>query len=84
MLVARDPRGVVGQAILLGLAALGEVHRAKEWIDRALLLDPENISMRYNLACALAVQLKEPEAAIDVLKVENSTVRRLQIDKLSR
>ena len=66
--VAHDPTN--GGAMSMGagaLAALGEVDRAREWIDRAMLLDPENISMRYNLACALVMQLNEPEAAIDLL-----------------
>jgi len=49
------------------LATLGDKLRAKEWIKRALLLDPENISMRYNLACAMIMQLREPDAAIDLL-----------------
>jgi adenylate cyclase len=49
------------------LAALGEHQRAKEWIDRALLLDPDNNIMRYNLACALATDLKDPDRAIEVL-----------------
>ena len=50
-----------------GLAIIGEAARAKEWIQRALLLDPENISMRYNLACALANHLGDREAAIETL-----------------
>jgi adenylate cyclase len=49
------------------LAALGEDQRANEWIERALLLDPDNNIMRYNLACALATDLNDPDRAIDVL-----------------
>lgn len=49
------------------LAVLGEVERAKEWIDHALLIDPDNINMRYNFACALAVHLKDSDAALDML-----------------
>jgi adenylate cyclase len=48
------------------LAALGEGERAKEWIGRALLIDPDNMNMRYNFACALT-GLQETEAAIDIL-----------------
>ena len=33
------------------LAILGETERAKEWINRALLIDPDNVHMRYNFAC---------------------------------
>lgn len=79
--VAHDPTN--GGAMSMGaggLAALGEVHRAKEWIDRAMLLDPENISMRYNLACALVMQLREPEAAIDVLGPYFDQVSRTQLN----
>jgi adenylate cyclase len=48
------------------LALLGERERAKEWAARALLLDPENSNLRYNLACAMA-QAGEHDAAIDML-----------------
>jgi adenylate cyclase len=37
-----------------------------EWINRALLIDPDNMNMRYNFACALVV-LKRNEAAIEIL-----------------
>jgi adenylate cyclase len=50
------------------LAAQGEFQRFKEWMKRALLLDPDNIKSRYNFACRLAVHLKEPEAALELLE----------------
>jgi adenylate cyclase len=50
------------------LAALGESGRAKQRMARALLIDPENLNMRYNFACALSVHLKETDAAIDMLE----------------
>ena len=50
-----------------GLAILGEDDRAREWVERGLLLDPENLAMRYNLACTLTVCLHDDEAALDVL-----------------
>lgn len=49
------------------LACLGQGERAKDWIERALLIDPDNLIMRYNLACALATQLKDTEAALALL-----------------
>jgi adenylate cyclase len=49
------------------LAALGESSRAKDWIDRALLIDPDNLNMRYNLGCALSVYLKGSETALEIL-----------------
>jgi adenylate cyclase len=60
-----------GSAIANGayaLAVLGEVDRSREWIERGLLLDPDNLAMRYNLACTLTVALHDDEAALDVLQ----------------
>ena len=67
-LLAQDP--ALGSALGFGavaLAALGEPDRAKEWVKRALLMDPDNLSMRWNLVCGLARYLVEKEAAIDLL-----------------
>jgi adenylate cyclase len=50
------------------LAALGEAERAKQRMSRALLIDPDNLNMRYNFACALSVHLKETDAAMDMLE----------------
>ncbi len=49
------------------LAVLGEGARAREWIDRALLIDPDNRSMRYNCACALSAHLRDIDGALDLL-----------------
>ena len=49
------------------LAILGEAERAKDWINRALLIDPDNIHMRYNFACALARDRKGKETALELL-----------------
>jgi len=60
-----------GQAMLAGaqaLASLGETDRAKDWMRRALLIDPDNLLMRYNFACTLTITLGEPEAALDMLE----------------
>jgi len=50
------------------LATLGQRERAREWIDRALLLDPDNLQMRYNFACTLCTHLQDPDGAIELLK----------------
>ena len=50
------------------LAALGEIERAKEWAERAVLLDPENLNLRYNIACTLAGELGDGEGALDLLE----------------
>ena len=49
------------------LATLGEVERAKEWMRRALLIQPDRMELRYNFACTLAAQLNETDAAIEML-----------------
>jgi adenylate cyclase len=49
------------------LFALGEAERAKDWISRALLIDPDNMNARYNFACALATRLKDKDAALELL-----------------
>jgi adenylate cyclase len=46
-----------GTAMGFGVAALfvlGENERASELAERAMLLDPDNINLHYNLACAMA------------------------------
>ena len=59
-----------GKAMGFGVSALGvlgEGERTKEWIDGALLLDPDNMVMRYNFACTLAAHLRDAKAALDML-----------------
>jgi len=60
-----------GAALAVGamcLAVLGNVDRAREWIQRGLLVDAENLQMRYNFAWGLNRILGEPEATIDMLE----------------
>jgi adenylate cyclase len=49
------------------LIHLGEFERAKEWISRALMIEPDDLTNHYNLACSLA-QLNETEQALDLLE----------------
>ena len=44
------------------------MERAREWIERALLLDPENINMRYNFAWLLGLLRTSRMAALDLLE----------------
>jgi len=72
-----------GQAMGMGagaLAALGDHARAREWIARALLIDPENRSMRYNLACALSLHLRDVDGANALLEpyLATATLSELQ------
>ena len=67
--VAKDPSNSHALAAGVGaLAVVGEGERAKEWIQRGLLLDSDNLSMRYNLACTLSAELKDGDGALEVLQ----------------
>jgi adenylate cyclase len=79
--IARDRSN--GNALGAGvgaLAALGEADRARDWIRRALLIDPDNVLMRYNFACTLARSLGDPEAALGMLGpvLERDTGRKVR------
>ncbi|MEO8175899.1 MAG: TIR domain-containing protein [Sphingomicrobium sp.] len=85
--IAQDGHSAVELAWGSGaLADLGEVDRARDWVRRALLIDPENLSMRYNLVCALAMDLNDSESAIATLgpyfrAIESKTqIRHLEAD----
>src|SRR5438874_7109401 len=67
------------------LAVLGQAERAKEWINRALLVDPDNMHMRYNFACGLARDRKGKEAALELLgpvfaKISMSLLNHAKVD----
>ena len=54
----------------LGASALitvGETDRAKEWLARALAIDPDDALTQYNAACIYA-RIGEAEAAFDLLE----------------
>jgi adenylate cyclase len=67
-IIAQDPNNGSAMSFAIGaLAGLGRVDRAKELIKRAVLLDPDNINMRYNLACMTLAELHDPDACLDML-----------------
>jgi adenylate cyclase len=67
--VQQDPSNGAALGILAGgYAVLGEEERTREWIDRALLIDPDNLNMRYNFSCVLAGHLKDAEGALKMLE----------------
>jgi adenylate cyclase len=53
--------------LVTALAVLGENDRMKEWIERAVLLDPDNLNMRYNLACVLIGESHDNDAGLHML-----------------
>ena len=64
MLHPGNPRPAYLGAV--GLAVLGEFARAKEWAERALVIDPDDGLTKYNVACVCSL-LGEHERAIDLL-----------------
>jgi adenylate cyclase len=66
--LAQDPSNGAAMAFCCNaLATLGQAESAKSWMNRALLIDPDNTNMRYNFACTLATFLKDVDGAIDLL-----------------
>ena len=67
------------------LAVLGEAERAREWINRALLINPDNMHMRYNFACGLVSDRNGKEAALELLgpvfaKISRSLLNHAKVD----
>jgi adenylate cyclase len=71
-----------GAALSYGIAALanlGEADRCRDWIRRALLIDPDNQLMRYNSACSLVV-LGDTEGALELMGPYLAQVARWDLD----
>ena len=61
--VQQDPSNGAALGILAGgYALMGEKEKTREWIGRALLVDPDNLNMRYNFACVLSIMGDKDEA----------------------
>jgi adenylate cyclase len=84
--LSQDPSN--GSALGFGavsLAALRDGERAKEWIGRAMLMDPDNLTMRWNLTCAMARYLQDKDSAIELLasfaeRIPPAMVKYLRLD----
>jgi len=66
--LSKDPTN--GAALAAGASSLimiGEVERARDWLQRALLLDPDNLMVRYNVACSLTFRNSDLEGALELL-----------------
>ena len=67
--IAKDPANVAALAkAAAGLAVLGHRDRGREWVERASLLDPDNVSTLYNLACSLNCEMEDREGSLDLLE----------------
>jgi adenylate cyclase len=67
--IAKDPAN--GAALANGVSALlaiGDHDRAKQWVQRALLLDPDNVSMLYNLGCGYAALAGDVDSALEMFE----------------
>jgi adenylate cyclase len=85
--LAKDPTN--GTALAAGaysLAMFGDKERAVEWMRRALVLDPDNLNMRYNLACTMVRQLGDVDETLNTLepffeRVSSATImRHMEVD----
>ena len=79
-ILAQDPSN--GAALSFGaggFAALGQPDNAREWMERAMLIDAGNLDMRYNFACVLAAYLGDKDDALRLLERNFSTVGGYQI-----
>jgi adenylate cyclase len=54
-------------AVVSCLLVLGDADRAKDWARRAILLDPDNVTMRYNLACDMVIHQRDFDTALEFL-----------------
>jgi adenylate cyclase len=67
--LAQDPmNGAALGTVVTGLAFMGDRVRADAWIERALLICPDNVFMRYNFACVMAIRFRDADAAIQLLE----------------
>ena len=66
-IVATEPdNGAAMGYAVLALSVLGEAERARNWAARAMVIEPDNLNMKYNFLCAFATYLKDFDAALDV------------------
>ncbi len=67
-ILRQDPNNAAALGYgVMNLGLLGEHERAKEWMRRALLLDPDNVILRFNLACA-SLNMDDLETALELLQ----------------
>ena len=85
-MVERDPKNhyAYGRGAN-ALVALDQLQRAQDWIERALLIAPENIDLRYNFACTLFADPEHHELGLNHLEYVlersiGSIVRRIDLD----
>ena len=63
----------------MALGELGEKERAREWVRRALIVDPDNLILRFNLACMVSMSLDDSETALELIAPFMARCGRLQV-----
>ena len=83
--LSQDPNN--GAALAAGVAALlavGEFKRGRQWVQRALALDPDNALVLYNLACPLTRHGTDLDLALELFERHfarvNSTILLKHVD----
>jgi adenylate cyclase len=61
-----DHSGALG-FLVSSLASLGNAERARKWAKLALLFDPDNSRLRYNIACGMA-KLEDADMAVELIE----------------
>ncbi len=84
-LAREDINGAAMCCGVSALAALGREDRARDLMERGLLLDPDNMKMRYNFACGVITHLKDADTALELLApvfatMSESWVKHARID----
>ncbi|HEX7374902.1 MAG TPA: hypothetical protein VF277_08000, partial [Steroidobacteraceae bacterium] len=81
--LAKDAdNGSVMAAMFTALLTVGEHERARDWARRAVLMDPDNLGMRYNIACDLIVNVGDLDLAIELLTPVVGSCGREQLEWL--
>jgi adenylate cyclase len=66
-LASNHVNGAAMGCAVSAFAVMGQVDKARDLIRRALLIDPDNLRMRFNFACGSMTFLKDPETALGLL-----------------
>jgi adenylate cyclase len=66
VIVAEPDHGAALSWGVISLFVLGEIERAMEWAERAILMEPDNANMTYNIACAM-VRAGQIDSGLDLL-----------------
>jgi len=66
--LAKDHIDVAAMCCAVGACAvLNKIERAREMMERGLLMAPDNITLRYNFACGLSTHMKDYDGALRML-----------------